>query len=63
MNEYKISYIIGDGIGLELTEATLEVLKSIQNKFGIKLKLIEAEAVSIKSPQNKELIKVLCLLR
>ena len=44
MNEYKISYIIGDGIGLELTEATIEVLKSIQNKFDIKFKLIEAEA-------------------
>jgi 3-isopropylmalate dehydrogenase len=44
MNEYKISYITGDGIGPELTEATMEVLKSAQTKFDIKLKMIEAEA-------------------
>jgi len=44
MNEYKISLVTGDGIGPELTEATLEVLKSVQNKFDIKLKMIEADA-------------------
>jgi len=44
MNEYKISYITGDGIGPELTEATMEVLKSVKTKFDIKLKMIEAEA-------------------
>ena len=44
MNEYKISLIPGDGIGPELTEATLKVLDAAQKKFGIKLKIIEAEA-------------------
>ena len=44
MTEYKISVIPGDGIGPELTEATLKVLKSAQSKFGLKLRMIEAEA-------------------
>jgi 3-isopropylmalate dehydrogenase len=44
MTEYKISVIPGDGIGPELTEATLKVLESAQTKFGLKLNLIEAEA-------------------
>jgi 3-isopropylmalate dehydrogenase len=44
MTEYKISLIPGDGIGPELTEATLKVLDSAQKKFGIKLKMIEAPA-------------------
>ena len=44
MTEYKISLIPGDGIGPELTEATLAVLKSAQNKFGLKLEIVEAEA-------------------
>jgi 3-isopropylmalate dehydrogenase len=44
MTEYKISVIPGDGIGPELTEATLKVLESAQTKFGLKLSLIEAEA-------------------
>ncbi len=44
MTEYKISLIPGDGIGPELTEATLKVLDSAQKKFGLKLKIIEAEA-------------------
>ena len=44
MTEYKISLIPGDGIGPELTEATLKVLDSAQKKFGIKLNIIEAEA-------------------
>ena len=44
MTEYKISLIPGDGIGPELTEATLKVLESAQKKFGLKLKIIEAEA-------------------
>ncbi len=44
MTEYKISLIPGDGIGPELTEATLKVLDSAQKKFGIKLQIIEAEA-------------------
>ena len=44
MTEYKISLIPGDGIGPELTEATLKVLDAAQKKFGIKLKMVEAEA-------------------
>ena len=44
MTEYKISVIRGDGIGPELTDATLKVIKAAQQKFGLKLKMIEAEA-------------------
>jgi 3-isopropylmalate dehydrogenase len=44
MKEYKISLIPGDGIGPELTEATLAILKSAQTCFGIKLDIVEAEA-------------------
>jgi 3-isopropylmalate dehydrogenase len=44
MTEYKISVISGDGIGPELTEATLKVLEAAQTKFGLKLSMIEAEA-------------------
>ncbi|MCJ7560063.1 isocitrate/isopropylmalate dehydrogenase family protein [Candidatus Bathyarchaeota archaeon] len=44
MTEYTISVISGDGIGPELTEATLKVLEAAQQKFGLKLNMIEAEA-------------------
>ena len=44
MTEYKISLIRGDGIGPELTDATLKVLEAAQRKFGLKLKMIETEA-------------------
>jgi 3-isopropylmalate dehydrogenase len=44
MTEYKISLIRGDGIGPELTDATLKVLNAVQRKFGLKLKMIEADA-------------------
>ena len=44
MTEHKISVIPGDGIGPELTEATLKVLEAAQAKFGLKLSMIEAEA-------------------
>jgi len=47
MNEYKISVISGDGIGPELTDATMEVLNSAQKKFDIKLNIIETEAGDI----------------
>ena len=36
MTEYKISLIPGDGIGPELTEATLKVLDSSAEKIRIK---------------------------
>jgi len=44
MTEYKISLMPGDGIGPELTEATLKILAVAQKKFGIKLNFILAEA-------------------
>jgi len=44
MKEYRISLIAGDGIGPELTEATLKVLEAVQSKFGLKLNMIETEA-------------------
>lgn len=44
MKEYKITLIRGDGIGPELTQATLAVLESAQDRFGLKLDIIEAEA-------------------
>ncbi len=44
MIEYKIALMPGDGIGPELTEATLKVLEVAQEKFGIKLNMIRAEA-------------------
>jgi len=44
MKTYKIALIPGDGIGPELTEATLKVLEAVQKKFNIKLKFVELEA-------------------
>ncbi len=44
MTEYKIALMPGDGIGPELTEATLKVLDAVQQKFSIKLNMIQAEA-------------------
>jgi len=44
MPEYNISVLEGDGIGPELTEATLKVLAAAQAKFGLNLKMVEAEA-------------------
>jgi 3-isopropylmalate dehydrogenase len=47
MNEYKISVIPGDGIGPELTDATLKILEATQQKFGVKFNIIYAEAGDI----------------
>jgi 3-isopropylmalate dehydrogenase len=44
MREYVISLVPGDGIGPELTEATLKVLDAAQEKFSVNLKIVEAEA-------------------
>ncbi len=44
MSKYKISLITGDGIGPELTEATLEILDAVQQKFDIDLDIIKVEA-------------------
>jgi len=44
MSEYKISLIPGDGIGPELTEATLKILDAVQQRFNIGLNIIKVEA-------------------
>lgn len=44
MSEYKISLIPGDGIGPELTEATLKILDATQQKFDLKFNILYAEA-------------------
>lgn len=44
MTEYKISLMPGDGIGPELTDATLKVLDAVQQKFDIAFKMIQADA-------------------
>ncbi len=47
MTEYKISLIPGDGIGPELSEATLKVLQASEKKFGLKFKILECPAGDI----------------
>jgi 3-isopropylmalate dehydrogenase len=47
MTEYKISLIPGDGIGPELSEATLKVLQATEKKFGLKFKIMECPAGDI----------------
>ncbi len=44
MSNYKIAVIPGDGIGPELTEATVKVLEAAQKKFDLNLNMVEAEA-------------------
>ncbi len=44
MSKYTISLIPGDGIGPELSEATMEILNAIQQKFDIDLEVIQVEA-------------------
>ena len=44
MSKYKISLIPGDGIGPELSEATLEILNAVQKKFDIDLDIIQVDA-------------------
>ncbi|MCL1977360.1 MAG: isocitrate/isopropylmalate dehydrogenase family protein [Candidatus Bathyarchaeota archaeon] len=44
MTEYKIALMPGDGIGPELTEATLKILDVVQENFGINFNMILAEA-------------------
>ncbi|MEM3357003.1 MAG: isocitrate/isopropylmalate dehydrogenase family protein [Candidatus Bathyarchaeia archaeon] len=43
MSNYKIALIPGDGIGPELTEATLKVINAVQKKFGLCFEIIEVE--------------------
>ncbi len=44
MKSFQIALIPGDGIGPELTEATLKVLDAVQKGFGLGLKIVEVEA-------------------
>lgn len=44
MKTYRISVISGDGIGPELTDATLKVLDAAEKKFDLKLEVVYAEA-------------------
>jgi 3-isopropylmalate dehydrogenase len=44
VSKYKIALIPGDGIGPELTEATLEILNVVQQKFNLELGIIPVEA-------------------
>ena len=44
MSDYKISLIPGDGIGPELTEATMKILNAVQQKFDLGLDIIPVEA-------------------
>jgi 3-isopropylmalate dehydrogenase len=47
MKSYTISVIEGDGIGPELTEATLKILEAVETKFGIHFNFVNAEAGDI----------------
>ena len=47
MTEYKISLIPGDGIGPELSEATVKVLQASEKKYGLKFKIMECPAGDI----------------
>ncbi len=44
MTGYKIALIPGDGIGPELTEATMKVLDAVQKRFDLELDIVRAEA-------------------
>jgi len=44
MSDYQIALIPGDGIGPELTEATLKVLDAIQERFGLGLNVVKVDA-------------------
>jgi len=44
MSKYDITLLPGDGIGPELTEATLKVLDAVQKRFNIKLNMMPVEA-------------------
>ncbi len=44
MTVYKIAVIPGDGIGPELTGATLKILEAVQKKYGLRFNINEVEA-------------------
>jgi 3-isopropylmalate dehydrogenase len=41
---YRVALIPGDGIGPELTETTMHVLRAVQRKFNLNLEFVELEA-------------------
>jgi 3-isopropylmalate dehydrogenase len=47
MSKYTISVIPGDGIGPELTDATMKILETVQTQFGIDFNIVYAEAGDI----------------
>ena len=47
MSKYIISLIPGDGIGPELSEATIEILNAIQQTYDVKLDIVQVEAGDI----------------
>ncbi|RLG99753.1 3-isopropylmalate dehydrogenase [Candidatus Bathyarchaeota archaeon] len=44
MSRFKVALIPGDGIGPELTEATLKVLKAVDTCYGLDLNIVQVEA-------------------
>lgn len=44
MSDYQIALVPGDGIGPELTEATLKVVNAVEQRFDLSLTIVEAEA-------------------
>jgi 3-isopropylmalate dehydrogenase len=44
MSKYKIALIPGDGVGPELTEATMKVLDAVQKRFGSGLSIVKVDA-------------------
>ncbi|MCW4002109.1 MAG: isocitrate/isopropylmalate dehydrogenase family protein [Candidatus Bathyarchaeota archaeon] len=44
MSDYQIALIPGDGIGPELTKATLKILDAVQQRFDLTLNIVRAEA-------------------
>ena len=44
MKGYRVALIPGDGIGPELTEATLKILDAVEERFDLGLNIIEVEA-------------------
>ncbi|KPV63724.1 MAG: 3-isopropylmalate/3-methylmalate dehydrogenase [Candidatus Bathyarchaeota archaeon BA2] len=44
MSEYQIALIPGDGVGPELTEATLKVLDAVQKRFDLGLSIVKVDA-------------------
>jgi len=44
MSDYQIALIPGDGVGPELTQATLKVLDAVQKRFDLGLNIVKVEA-------------------